>query len=259
MTSVPGPNRLPSFPLNYFNMDHRFKKIKPGDLLSFGAHRPWPVSNQDWLWYQEWRDLIFLHGRVEREWLKGLVPGKLVVEEFNGSPWVSVVAFQMRNIRPRMLPPVGMLSDFSEVNVRTYVSYEGKPGVFFLSIDANKRVSCFVARVISGLPYRYSQFSYEEGNMRSDRLAFSAAIGEPLDTKTEFDEWITERYCLYGVQRQVSYRYDIHHLPWPLYKSTIDKTTVLFPHTITTCGSVRVEAMHYSPGLQVLAWPAVRL
>src|SRR5437879_11235215 len=67
--------------------------------------------------------------------------------------WVSAVAFHMARVRPRGLPPLPPVSDFLELNLRTYVRLDDKPGVFFLSIHASKRLAVRVARWFSPLPY----------------------------------------------------------------------------------------------------------
>jgi uncharacterized protein YqjF (DUF2071 family) len=85
--------------------------------------------------------------------LREFVPTDLEIDLFSGKPWVSVVAFTMNNIRPRYLPPFPPISDFHEINIRTYVTKNNKSGVYFLSIEASKKTSSMVSRLVSRLPY----------------------------------------------------------------------------------------------------------
>ena len=127
------------------------------EILRSTDHRPWPIPTNSWSYYQEWNNAIFLHWEVELSELKKHVPKELQIDTFQGKTWVSVVAFTMEKIRPKNLPYFNPISNFHEINIRTYVKANGKTGVYFLSIEAAKRVSCLVARKISKLPYRYSK------------------------------------------------------------------------------------------------------
>lgn len=97
---------------------------------------------------------MFLHWPVPATQIASLLPAPLTPDLLEGSAWVSVVAFTMEQIRPRHLPAFKPVSQFHELNVRTYVRHEGKAGVYFLSIEAQKAISAYLSRsIISGLPY----------------------------------------------------------------------------------------------------------
>ena len=85
---------------------------------------------------QTWHDLLFAHWSVQPAFLRDFVPQELPLDTFHGSCWVGVVPFYMRQIRGRGLPPLPGLSCFPELNVRTYVTLDDKPGVYFFSLDA---------------------------------------------------------------------------------------------------------------------------
>ena len=93
---------------------------------------------------QSWHDLLFMHWRVPADVLRPLIPPGLEVDTFDGSAWIAVVPFRMSDVAPRFVPAVPGLSAFPELNVRTYVARDGKPGVWFFSLDAGNRlaVSC---------------------------------------------------------------------------------------------------------------------
>ncbi len=125
------------------------------------------------------------------------------IDLFDGKPWVSVVAFTMEKIRPRNLPSFTPISNFDEINIRTYIKSKEKTGVYFLSIEGGNYLSCKVAKGISKLPYRYSKIKRTKNQFKSsnsvfdDSLNLEYSIGEEVVKKTEFDLWLTERYALF--------------------------------------------------------------
>jgi len=211
------------------------------------------------MYYQEWNNLVFMHGRVDMNWLKQLVPPELTIDTFDGDPWISVVPFGMQKIRPYYLPATWPISDFAEINIRTYVSYNGKPGVYFLSIEGSKWLSCYFAKSISGLPYRYKPFTFSKNELASPHLSFGYEAGEVINAKSDLELWATERYCLYNKLNNNLFRYDIHHIPWPLHKVNITDLHVRYPLLKTMNKVFKVESAQYSPGVQVMAWSKVKV
>ncbi len=237
--------------------------VKPAAILQHTAHRPWDIPAGRWAYYQEWNDALFLHWKVDGDELAKLVPAGLSPDCFDGAAWISVVAFTMERIRPWLLPSFPPVSDFHEINVRTYLTGEDKPGVFFLSIEAQKRFSARVARLLSGLPYEHARMSrgmsgdrawYSSGNRRSgSRLEARYTVGREITDKSALDLWLTERYCLYMQEAGKVHRYEIHHRPWRLYEVDIHELV-----TVYSFGGLlldrRPDLAHYSDGVQVLAW-----
>ena len=74
------------------------------DLLQRTAHRPSPLPNGRWSYYQEWNDAVFLHYGVPANAIKDLLPPGLELDTFHGETWVSIVGFTMQRVRPRSLP-----------------------------------------------------------------------------------------------------------------------------------------------------------
>jgi uncharacterized protein YqjF (DUF2071 family) len=107
------------------------------------AHRPWPIPPGPWTSRQSWCDLLFAHWPVPARSLRALVPEPLRIQEYRGAAWLGIVPFQMRGVAPRPLPDIPGISAFPELNVRTYVEYGGKPGVWFLSLDATNALAVF--------------------------------------------------------------------------------------------------------------------
>jgi uncharacterized protein YqjF (DUF2071 family) len=228
-------------------------------ILATTTHRPWPLPAGAWRYYQEWNQALFLHWKVPMELLAPLVPSALQVDTCAGEAWVSLVAFTMQRIRPRFLPAWAPVSDFHEINLRTYVVKDGKAGVYFLNIEAQKRVSAYISRLLSGLPYERASMSRSQQRYRSENarkgfhLDVEFNIGVDVTSKSELDTWLTERYCLYLEQAGTVHRYDIQHAPWQLRH-----VDVSLHHLHYQVGQLVFDAKpdlaHYSAGVQVLAW-----
>ena len=159
------------------------------EILQIKAHRPWDIPKKPWQFYQEWNKAIFLHWEVELSDLEKLVPKEIEIDLFDGKPWVSLVAFTMEKIRPRFLPSFPPISNFDEINIRPYVKMNGKTGVYFLSMEGGKKLSCAVAEGISELPYRFSKTERTENRYQSrnaefnDNLDLEYTVGKQIQEK----------------------------------------------------------------------------
>lgn len=229
------------------------------EILNTTHHRPWEIPTENWKFYQEWNNAVFLHWEVELEELNKFVPSELEIDLFGGKAWVSLVAFTMEKIRPKNLPSFPPVSDFDEINIRTYVKSNGKTGVYFLSIEGGTSLSCKVAKRISELPYRYSKMNRQKGLYEStnsefeDRLTLEYQIGNSKENKTELDKWLTERYALFQDTDQAINEFEIHHLEWPINEIDIKRIELKylrFKGLITNTP----DLSHYSQGVKVIAW-----
>ena len=126
---------------------------RQASVLERTGHRPWPVRRAPWLMAQTWDDLLFAHWRVPLERLRAVVPAKLPIDTFGGDAWLGVTPFVVRDLRLRGTPPLPALSTFAELNVRTYVTVDDKPGIWFLSLDASSAWAVQAARRSYRLPY----------------------------------------------------------------------------------------------------------
>src|SRR5689334_19227991 len=115
---------------------------------------PAPQPSGPVIGYQRWDQLAFLHWVVPQEVLRPLIHPRLALDTWEGRAYVSVVPFTLVGGRLRGLPPLPGASTFLELNVRTYVTLEGKdPGVWFFSLDAASALAVAGARASIGLPY----------------------------------------------------------------------------------------------------------
>ena len=99
------------------------------------------------------------HWRADATELRRLVPDSLELETFDGSAWLAVTPFRVTAVRLRGTLPVPAISTFIELNVRTYVTAGGKPGVWFFSLDASSRLAVEVGRRAYELPYFHARMS----------------------------------------------------------------------------------------------------
>jgi uncharacterized protein YqjF (DUF2071 family) len=238
-------------------------------LLRITGHRPYPLPSGPWTFYQEWNQSLFLHYKVPAAVIQPLIPGEVNLDTFEGQAWVSLVAFTMQNIRPAWLPPVSVVSDFHEINLRTYVVRDDRPGVYFLSMEASKKLSVWISKALSGLPYENAAMHRNRQNdvhryaSKHARKDFFLDTAYTIDTiayqKTALDIWLTERYGLYLDKGSALYRFDVHHKEWPVNKVNIQQLKLQYKvGELVITGSDPYLA-HYSAGVQVFSWPRQRI
>jgi uncharacterized protein YqjF (DUF2071 family) len=238
------------------------------------AHRPWPVPPGPWIMAQSWHDLLFAHWPVDAALLRPLIPPPLSIDTFAGEAWVGLVPFRMSGVRIRGTPALPWFSQFPELNVRTYVSLEGKPGVWFFSLDAGNSIAVTVARGWFHLPYFRARMSCEaiDGDIRyaserthqgAAKAVFSASyrpLGQPFEAQPgTLDHFLTERYCLYAAAGQRIFRGEIHHRPWQLQAATVNLTQ----NTMTVAAGFsladRAPLLHFAQCQDVVVWAPERI
>ena len=230
-------------------------------------HRPWPLPERQWLQGQTWRDLLFAHWPVEVEALRPAVPAHIALDTFDGSAWIGVTPFEISGLRAHGTFPVPRVSRFPEVNVRTYVTIDGRPGIWFLSLDAGSRAAVAAARRVYRLPYHHARAQIQrkapEIVFRSERYGDEARLavryvpGDSMITATPgtLEYFLTERYCLYTVDDELGLlRADIHHPPWPLQLAAAEilENTMTAPYGIELPGEPPL--LHYSARQDVVIW-----
>ena len=212
---------------------------------------------------QTWDALLFAHYRVPVSALRELVPDGLQVQEHSGSGWLGVTPFAVMGLRARGLPPLPLVSSFLELNVRTYVTRDEKPGIWFFSLDASSDAAVRAARRLYRLPYFKARIRMEraaEVTFESTRDAQTAFDGSystagPVVTADSgsLEHFFTERYCLYAEHAGELLRAEIHHRPWPLQAAEAQIRT----NTMAPAGIEIGEEplLHYSERQDVVIWP----
>jgi uncharacterized protein YqjF (DUF2071 family) len=236
-------------------------------------HRPWPLPARPWVMRQRWHDLLFAHWPTTPERLLRVLPRGLELDTFDGCAWVSVVPFRMTGVRLRWVPPLPGTSAFPEINVRTYVRVHDTPGVYFFSLDAASRTAVAIARRFH-LPYFHARMRLDvhDGviDYTSRRRATNASPAvfqaRYAPNGREFraqpgtlDHWLTERYCLYAVERCGGiYRVDIHHRPWPLQPARAEiACNTMIPADLIAPGTP--PTVQFARTLDVIVWVPARI
>jgi len=246
--------------------------LTQGAAIGQTANRPWRVPAEPWRMAQTWRDLLFAHWALPPEDVARILPAELELDTFDGRAWVGVTPFELSGLRPRGGLPVPAVSRFPELNVRTYVTLGGKPGIYFLSLDAASLLAVLAARRTYRLPYFQARMAIERRragviDYLSERIA---SDGEPAAFEAEYhpsgdafaattgslDYFLTERYCLYTIDEAGRpLRAEIQHPPWPLQPAV----AAIRRNTMTRPWGIRLPdeppVLHYSRVQRVVIWP----
>jgi uncharacterized protein YqjF (DUF2071 family) len=233
-------------------------------------HRPWPMPDRPWVMTQTWHDLLFAHWPVDPSQLRSRVPAAFELDRFDGETWVGIVPFHMTNVAPRGVPSLPWVSEFPELNVRTYVRVGDRPGVYFFSLDAASALAVAAARTMFHLPYflasiereeqdggiRYrSRRTVEQGSSADLVVSYRPAgpVFHPAEGSLEY--FLTERYCLYTIGKTSHpLRVDVHHPRWRLQpaEATFERNTMADAVGIRL--AARAPLLHFARRQDAVAW-----
>jgi uncharacterized protein len=238
-------------------------------ILTLVDHRPFPFPRAPYVMAQTWSDLLFAHWPMRPQQLEHLIPSGLTIDTYEGNAWVGVIPLRMCRVRSRWFPPLPGLSNFLELNLRTYVRRNGKPGVYFFSLDASNPLAVRYARKFFNLPYWDARMSFrqENGTMayRSERrhgtqphlkldCSYRPTGPVVLSSKNSLEAFLTERYCLFTNDRAGNiYCGNVHHEQWPLQAAEAE----------IRCNEIGAQygfnlkskpLLHYSASLDTFEW-----
>ena len=213
---------------------------------------------------QRWENLLFLHWTIDRETIQKSLPAGLYPDTFAGTAWLGIVPFAMRSVRPRGLPAVGRLSNFLELNVRTYVHDEnGIPGVWFYSLDCNQWLAVWLARKFFGLPYERATMtadfdttidyhSTRRGTDEAAQYRWRPEGATRAATPGSLDFFLLERYLLYAARGRQLFRGQVAHTPYQFQAAPVEKFSLL-PAVQAGFSSLSPQPQHtcHSPGVDV--------
>jgi uncharacterized protein YqjF (DUF2071 family) len=228
------------------------------------------MPDHPWVMTQTWHDLLFAHWPVDPGRLRERVPPVFELDLFDGFGWVGVIPFHMTNVAPRGVPSLPWISEFPEVNVRTYVRVHDRPGIYFFSLDAGSALAVRAARTLLNLPYFSAAMSvevrpdgvgYKSRRQHASSDARLSAEYRPQGAGREavkgtIEYFLAERYCLYNLDgRGAPYRLEIHHPPWRLHSAAAAFTE----NTMADAAGLSLPAMepllHFSKRQDMVAWP----
>lgn len=226
--------------------------------------RSFSYPNEPWIGYQEWHNVIYLHWLVDPVIFRNIVPKELTIDTFNGSGYISIVAFTIKNLRPRFIPSLPYISDFHEINLRTYVTYHGIPGIYFFSLEASKILPVLGARIATGLPYVKSEIWRDGGlynshnNSHVFRMHLDYSFSNEEIQRTPEDIWLSDRYRLFVKTSGKISKIDVHHHPWILKPLHLKEISVNYKIGNFSLSKSPPALMNYSNGVKVATWRKVK-
>jgi len=239
--------------------------------------------------HMQWRDLLFVHWPVDAELIDRLLPTSIEPDTFDGSAWVGLIPFAMPKVRALGVPLPGSAS-MLECNVRTYVTVNGTPGVWFFTLDADGLFAVLGARMGFNLNYRMARMTmHREG----DRISYTVkrrdhhdrrhiaqrypinaidtdspamkcvwTVGDELPRAQPgaLEHFLTERYALFTVnRRQRVMMGPIEHGPWTLRAARLaelnDQLVSAAGIDVTNIGRDQMSVF-CSDGVDARAWRA---
>jgi len=233
-------------------------------------HRPFAHSKHPWIINQSWAKLLFAHWVIPVAVMRQVVPEQFELDLYEGQAYIGVVPFLMREVSPRYVPSLPWLSYFPELNVRTYVTHSGQPGVYFFSLDACNPIAVWIARTFYLLPYfnaamqckvsvgsNGQQINYRSRRNSKTICSLDVTYGPDGDIYRSrpgsLDYFLTERYCLFTLAHGHVYRGDIHHKPWPLQPAWAQWAENLMVEPL----GLKLEGqpiLHYVENIDTIEW-----
>jgi uncharacterized protein YqjF (DUF2071 family) len=240
-----------------------FESITSGERLAMRSRPPGSP-----LMSQKWDNLLFLHWPIEPMLLRPLIPESLEIDTFEGSAWIGITPFAATNLRLMSLPPLPGFASFLELNVRTYVHYRGKPGVWFFSLDASKAIPATAARLLYTLPYFKAEmymeqeadyFSFASTRSTDSRADFRARWLPGLKMRDPDVEslafYLVERYALFVANDDTVNMARVYHHPWILHEAVVTDFESSMIDILGLPEPTSPPLVHFSPSLNVEIWP----
>jgi len=186
---------------------------------------------------QRWCELAYFHWRYDPAEVQALLPPGVTVDTYDGSAWVGLIPFVMRDVAVGPTPPVPWLGTFIEINVRTYVvDPTGRRAVWFFSLDVPRLAIVGVARSVFALPYCWSDANHvregshheyrmrrrwpgaRPGNRPSADIRFT--VGDPIPPAevSDLDHFLSARWALLTTRGEQLLYGRVHHERWPLHR-----------------------------------------
>jgi hypothetical protein len=179
---------------------------------------------------QRWRDLTFLHWRVAPDVVAPLLPRGTRPDVHDGSSWVGLIPFRLTDAGFGRAPAIPYVGSFAETNVRLYsVDGEGRRGVVFRSLEAERLAFVLGARWTLGLPYTWARMRIVR---RGDVLSYTSRrrwpgprgvgtrvvvrVGTLAVTDDPLAQFLTARWALHTRRLGRTIHLPNTHETWPL-------------------------------------------
>ncbi|MDN4491960.1 YqjF family protein [Ureibacillus aquaedulcis] len=227
------------------------------------------TTNLPWIMKQTWNDILFAHYPVPRKILRELVPKGLTLDTFYQTGWISIVPYLTSSMHLRGVPPVPGMANFAGFNVRTYVTLNGKPGIYFFGLTAANYLAAHFAKTFFRLPYFYMNMNHKKAKdlivFESEKKSgmqllcnYKSSSTPSLADRGSLEEWLVERYCLYTVSKKgMPLRADILHEPWLLEKAEAEFHQNTLLSNLNIVPDSEKPVLHYAKKAVVRIWPIV--
>ena len=233
--------------------------------LPLNPNRPWPIHSKQWIMRQDWLDAYFLNAVIDKSILQKLLPVGLDLDLFEGEAYISVIPFKMDKVCFRYLP-FFKIKSFNQVNIRTYVIRDGKPGVFFLSLNSTHAGLKQIINSVCDIPIFSTSISRIDTDLKTQvdagrenlslYLNLSRTDKRIVPKLNSFEYWICERYCFYNLHQGRMTRWDVDHIEWPIYAAKIHNLSFEESSNLAGLGLSKLDfsSCYYSPGVSTRAW-----
>lgn len=227
-------------------------------ILAETGNRQYPLPQKNWKYFQEWHHTIFFHWEVPVYFLEDHIPEGLHLDTFKNTAWVTLAAFEVKNMRMRHFPPVPYVSNFQEINIRTYVTKNGIPGIYLFSIETDKFIEVLFSNIFIGLPYQKSVINRASDQIQSINKELEHLLDIKIGAtsslkKTALDLWLTERHSLYEICSRKLCRFDVHHKEWELRNIDVTINDILYDAGNYTI-NIYPDIIQYAEKLEVVLW-----
>jgi len=225
------------------------------------------------LFYANWDNVLFIHYEIEPNELQRSIPYPL--DLYHGRAFISLVAFTMRGMRPRLAGTLGAalfkpIATHHFLNVRTYVGHKGEAGIYFMREWLSNRLAAWLGPWSFGLPYHFGKIEYQndfehehECRGRVETIDGSFRYYATLTNEVRscapesLDEFLLERYTAFTQSGNRRRFFRIWHEPWQQVAANVEIVT---DDLIRATESWRREAdyvgANFSPGVNVwMGWP----
>lgn len=185
---------------------------------------------------QWWRDIAFLHWRIDPDVLAPVLPRRVLPDVHDGSAWVGLIPFRMVDAGLGRGRPVPWLGTFWETNVRVYTrDAQGRRGVTFLSLEAQRLLVVLGARLAFNVPYCWARMHGAPAGTGARRYAtrrllppsgrpssrLELEVGDPVARPSALDLFLTARFGLHTQLLGTPFWVPTTHGPWPLHRARV--------------------------------------
>jgi uncharacterized protein len=233
-----------------------------------------PLAGRGWI-HQWWRDITFVHWRVEPDRVAPYLPRGVRPDVHDGSSWVGLIPFTLseggfgagRWSVPR-------LGTFLETNVRLYsVDDAGRRGVVFRSLEAAQWPVVLAANASLRVPYKRARMSRDpqalpddpagtvvtyhsrrHGVRRRPASTVAVEVGSRVPDPSPLELFLTSRFGAHTRAWGRTLWVPNTHGPWPLRRARLldlDDELVAAAGLPGVAGS-RPESVLFSSGVHTV-------